>query len=165
MARGKVLAICQSGGEFVIGRDGSMSYSGGEAHAVEVTSDMKLNDFKAEISCMFNCRADTFIIKYFLPSNRKTLITISNDKDLQRMVDFSASSNTTDVYILKKVEHRYLSGAFIICFVLYPIVVIILLTLEECSKFTHKDHFAGQVEVWLLIQELLQMPLLPPLLQ
>lgn len=106
MVRGKVLAICQSGGEFVIGRDGSMSYSGGEAHAVEVTSDMKLNDFKVEISSMFNCIGDTFTIKYFLPSNRKTLITISNDKDLQRMVDFSASSNTTDVYILKKVEHR-----------------------------------------------------------
>ncbi|KAJ0969630.1 hypothetical protein J5N97_022507 [Dioscorea zingiberensis] len=106
MVRGKVLAVCQSGGEFVTGRDGSMSYSGGEAHAIEVTGDMKISDFKAEISSMFNCRGDTFTIKYFLPNNKRTLITISNDKDLQRMVDFSAGSNTTDVYVLKKVEHR-----------------------------------------------------------
>ncbi|THU58881.1 hypothetical protein C4D60_Mb03t19150 [Musa balbisiana] len=43
---------------------------------------------------------------YFLPRNKQTLITISNDKDLQRMVDFHADSDTTDIFVTKKVESR-----------------------------------------------------------
>ncbi|RWR93317.1 hypothetical protein CKAN_02256200 [Cinnamomum micranthum f. kanehirae] len=42
----------------------------------------------------------SFIIKYFLPNNKRTLITISNDKGLQRMVDFHEDSDNIDVYIL-----------------------------------------------------------------
>ncbi|XP_072963307.1 uncharacterized protein [Typha angustifolia] len=106
MASGKILAICQSGGEFVTNNDGSMSYSGGEAHAIDIDRDMLLHDLKSEISSMFNCNIDAFSIKYFLPSNRRVLITVSNDKDLQRMVDFHAGSDTTDVFILKKIENR-----------------------------------------------------------
>ncbi|KAG1338944.1 hypothetical protein COCNU_04G012500 [Cocos nucifera] len=106
MARRKILAICQSGGEFVTHSDGSMSYSGGEAHAIDIDHEMMLHDLKSEISGMFNCDADSFSIKYFLPNNKRTLITVSNDKDLKRMVDFHADSDTTDVYVLKKVENR-----------------------------------------------------------
>lgn len=106
MARGKILAICQSGGEFVTNSDGSMSYSGGEAHAIDIDREMTLHDLKSEISVMFNCDVDSFSIKYFLPNNRRTLITVSNDKDLNRMVDFHVDSETTDIYVLKKVENR-----------------------------------------------------------
>lgn len=107
MGRGKILVICQSGGEFVTDKDGSMSYSGGEAHALDIDSETSLDDLKSEISSMFNLDADAFSIKYFLPRNRRTPITISNDKDLHRMVDYHAESDTTDMYILKKVENRY----------------------------------------------------------
>ncbi|XP_009392733.2 uncharacterized protein LOC103978611 isoform X1 [Musa acuminata AAA Group] len=106
MARGKILAICQSGGEFITNSDGSMSYSGGEAHAIDINCEMSLSDLRSEISAMFNFNADTFSIKYFLPRNKRTLITISNDKDLQRMVDFHADSDTTDIFVTKKVESR-----------------------------------------------------------
>ena len=110
MARGKILAVCQSGGEFITSSDGTMSYSGGEAHAIDIDRDMLLNDLKSELSSMFHCRADSFSIKYFLPNNKRTLITVSSDKDLQRMVDFHGDSLTTDIYVMKvmkKVENRY----------------------------------------------------------
>ncbi|XP_038988890.1 uncharacterized protein LOC103709707 isoform X2 [Phoenix dactylifera] len=55
---------------------------------------------------MFNYNANSFSIKYCLPNNKQTLITVSNDKDLKRMVDFHADSEMTVVYVLKKVENR-----------------------------------------------------------
>lgn len=109
MAGGRILAICQSQGEFVTNSDGTMSYTGGEAHAIDIDRDMQLKDLKSEISSMFHCREETFSIKYFLPNNKRTLITVSTDKDLQRMVDFHGDSLTTDIYVvkvMKKVENR-----------------------------------------------------------
>ncbi|KAJ6827356.1 uncharacterized protein M6B38_368445 [Iris pallida] len=105
MTRGKILAICQMGGEFTLNSDGSMSYVGGEAHAIDIEHDMTLLDLLSEISDMFNCNASIYSIKYFLPGNRKTLITISNDKDLKRMVEYSGDTVTTDVFLLKKTEN------------------------------------------------------------
>jgi hypothetical protein len=49
------------------------------------------------------------VFKYFLPRNNRTLISISNDKDLRRMVEFHAESETTYIYVIKKVDNRYLS--------------------------------------------------------
>lgn len=96
----KIIAICQSGGEFVTNKDGSLSYSGGEAFAIDIDHHTQLNDFKSEIAEMFDFSVDNMIIKYFLPGNKKTLITISKDKDLQRMVNFLGDSVTVDVFIL-----------------------------------------------------------------
>lgn len=102
MAAKKIIAICQSGGEFVTNKDGSLSYNGGEAFAVDIDHQTQLNDFKSELAEMFNCSADTMSIKYFLPGNKKTLITISKDKDLQRMVNFHGDSFTVDVFIISE---------------------------------------------------------------
>ncbi|XP_018838900.1 uncharacterized protein LOC109004719 isoform X1 [Juglans regia] len=96
----KIIAICQSGGEFVTNKDGSLSYSGGEAFAIDIDQHTQLNDFKSEIAEMFDFSVDNMIIKYFLPGNKKTLITISKDKDLQRMVNFLGDSVTVDVFIM-----------------------------------------------------------------
>ncbi|KAH7835732.1 hypothetical protein Vadar_029299 [Vaccinium darrowii] len=96
----KVIAICQSGGEFVMDNDGSLSYRGGDAHAMEIDDQMKYEDFKEEVGEMFNSDHGVMTIKYFLPGNKKTLITISNDKDLDRMMKFHGNSNTTDIYVL-----------------------------------------------------------------
>lgn len=100
MAAMKIIAICQSGGKFVTGKDGCLSYKGGDAHAIDIDNQMKFDEFKVEVAEMFNVRADSMSIKYFLPGNKKTLITISNDKDLQRMIKFHGSSSTVDIYIL-----------------------------------------------------------------
>ncbi|OMP09427.1 Phox/Bem1p [Corchorus olitorius] len=100
MATTKIIAICQSGGEFETHKDGSLSYTGGDAHAIDIDDQMKFNDFKVEVSEMFNCSIDTMSIKYFLPGNKKTLITVSNDKDLKRMIKFHGDSLTADVYII-----------------------------------------------------------------
>ncbi|RVW77358.1 hypothetical protein CK203_043698 [Vitis vinifera] len=72
MAGKKIIAICQSGGEFEADKDAEM----------------------------FNCSISTMSIKYFLPKNKKTLITISNDKDLKRMIKFHVDSVTVDIYVM-----------------------------------------------------------------
>ncbi|KAK9292920.1 hypothetical protein L1049_020901 [Liquidambar formosana] len=95
----KIIAICQSGGEFETNKDGSLSYRGGDAHAIDIDDQMKFNEFKTEVAEMFNCTISTMSIKYFLPKNKKTLITISNDKDLKRMIKFHGDSVTADIYV------------------------------------------------------------------
>jgi len=100
MAAMKLIAICQSGGKFLTEKDGCLSYKGGDAHAIDIDDEMKFDEFKVEVAEMFNIRTDSMSIKYFLPGNKKTLITISNDKDLKRMIKFHGSSSTVDIYIL-----------------------------------------------------------------
>ena len=100
MAGTKIIAICQSGGKFEAGKDGALSYKGGDAHAIDIDDGVKFRDFKAEVAEMFNCNVNSMLIKYFLPGNKKTLITVSNDKDLKRMVKFHGDSMTADIYII-----------------------------------------------------------------
>ncbi|KAL0335372.1 UNVERIFIED_CONTAM: hypothetical protein Sradi_4749100 [Sesamum radiatum] len=100
MAEKKVIVICQSGGKFETSTDGILSYEGGDAHAMEVDNKMKFKDFKLEVAEMFNCNLATMSIKYFLPGNKKTLISISNDKDLRRMIKFHSDSDTAEVYVV-----------------------------------------------------------------
>lgn len=102
MAGHKVIAICQFGGEFVAEEDGSLSYKGGDAHALEIDDKMKYVDFKSELVEMFNCDIRTVSVKYFLPGNKKTPITISNQKDLKRMINFHGNSSTADIYVLRE---------------------------------------------------------------
>lgn len=96
----KVIAICQSGGEFETNTDGILCYKGGDAHAMEIDDKMKFKDFKSEVAEMFNCNLGTLAIKYFLPGNKKTLISISNDKDLKRMIKFHNDSDTAEIYVM-----------------------------------------------------------------
>ncbi|GMH28620.1 hypothetical protein Nepgr_030463 [Nepenthes gracilis] len=96
----RIIAICQSGGEFVTDKDGSLLYTGGEAYAIDIDQNTQLSDFKAEVAEMFNYNDPSMSIKYFLPGNKKTLITISKDKDLNRMVTFLGDANTVDVFII-----------------------------------------------------------------
>lgn len=100
MASKKIIAVCQSGGDFVTSGDGSLTYTGGEAFAVDIDDKTLLSDFKQEVAEMFDCNATTLNIKYFLPGNRRTLITVSKDKDFTRMVNFVGDSNSIDVFII-----------------------------------------------------------------
>ncbi|XP_078439733.1 uncharacterized protein LOC144709928 [Wolffia australiana] len=105
-----IVAICQYGGKFISNEDGSMSYVGGDAHAIDLNTDLNLEDFKSEIMSLFDIDVTAMSIKYFLPNNRQTLITVSSDKDLHRMIDFHANSTTVDVYILDKDLARLSGG-------------------------------------------------------
>lgn len=100
MAEKKIIVICQSGGEFLSQKDGMLMYTGGDAHAIDIDDQMTFNEFKIEVAEMFNCSIDNMSIKYFLPGNKKILITISNDKDLKRMVKFHGESSTADVFVI-----------------------------------------------------------------
>ncbi|KZV57971.1 hypothetical protein F511_12127 [Dorcoceras hygrometricum] len=96
----KIIAICQSGGEFVSNKDdGSLYYAGGEAYALDLDQHTQLKDFKHELAETFQCGVDGMAIKYFLPGNRKTLISISKDKDLNRMVNFFKESDQVEVFV------------------------------------------------------------------
>lgn len=83
-------------------KDGSLSYNGGEAYAIDIDEQTRLSDLKSEVAETFNCNADTMMIKYFLPGNKKTLITVSKDKDLQRMINFLGDSGSADVFIISE---------------------------------------------------------------
>ena len=102
MAKGKLILICQSGGDFVKNADGSLTYSGGEAQAVNVTSETVFDDLKLKLAEMCNLEYKTVIFKYFLPGNTRTLITLSNGKDLKRMLDFHRNSVTAEVFAIGK---------------------------------------------------------------
>ncbi|XP_026437672.1 uncharacterized protein LOC113335861 [Papaver somniferum] len=97
----KLITICQSGGEFVKNKDGSLSYINGEdAHAVDIDNETKFDDFKLELAGMWNYSPETVTIKYILAGHGKTLITIFNDRDLKRMVKFHENSTTADVFVI-----------------------------------------------------------------
>ncbi|KAF4378343.1 hypothetical protein G4B88_025836 [Cannabis sativa] len=102
MARPKLILICQSLGKFVTNEDGTLLYAGGEAHAVDITAETLFNDLKLKLAEMWNLAYESLSIKYFLPGNRRTLITLANDKDLKRMYEFHGNSVTADVYIQGK---------------------------------------------------------------
>uniref|UniRef100_A0A1D1YAP4 Protein FAR1-RELATED SEQUENCE 11 n=1 Tax=Anthurium amnicola TaxID=1678845 RepID=A0A1D1YAP4_9ARAE len=106
MEHGKTMAICQYGGEFASNSDGSLTYAGGEAHIIDIDHGMLFDDLKSEIASLFSIDISTMSIKYFLPNNKRTLITVSGDKDLKRMVNFYANSETLDVYVLNKANNR-----------------------------------------------------------
>ncbi|XP_044412227.1 uncharacterized protein [Triticum aestivum] len=111
MGSRQIVAVLQLGGVFTTDDDGHMTYSGGEAHAMLVKSGWTFKAFKHEISSTLNnLKLDSYAFKYFLPKNNKTLISISNDKDLKRMVEFHADSETTDIYVIKKVDNRVKSS-------------------------------------------------------
>uniref|UniRef100_A0A453QJI4 PB1 domain-containing protein n=1 Tax=Aegilops tauschii subsp. strangulata TaxID=200361 RepID=A0A453QJI4_AEGTS len=103
---GIVVAICQHGGEFTPGPNGNLVYKGGEAHAVDVSREMPLDSFKDEVSKVFHVDVTDMSFKYFLPNNNRTLITISCDRDLHRMVDFTASAAQVDVFVISTGENR-----------------------------------------------------------
>ncbi|PRQ42509.1 putative transcription factor interactor and regulator CCHC(Zn) family [Rosa chinensis] len=102
MAGKKIITICQSGGEFFTEKDGTLSYRGGDAHAIDIDEQVKFNEFKMEVTEMFGCNINNMSIKYFLPGNKKTLITVSNDKDLKRMIKFHDDFATVDIYVMEE---------------------------------------------------------------
>lgn len=101
-----MVIICQYGGEFVTNSDGNLNYNNGEAHAIDISCDVSFDELKSEITSICNIDLNGMSLKYFLPNNRRTLITISSDKDLRRMVNFNANSGPTEVFIMNKVDIR-----------------------------------------------------------
>lgn len=99
MAKGKLILICQSGGEFVTKSDGTLSYAGGEANAVNIVHETLFDDLKLKLAEMANLDQKTISIKYFLPGNRRNLISLRNEKDLKRMIDFHVNSVTADIFV------------------------------------------------------------------
>lgn len=99
MAKGKLILICQSGGEFIAKDDGTLSYVGAEANAVNINHETLFDDLKLKLAEMGNLDQKTISIKYFLPGNRRNLITLRNDKDLKRMIEYHVNSVTADIFV------------------------------------------------------------------
>ncbi|CAN8232471.1 unnamed protein product, partial [Cochlearia groenlandica] len=111
MGKGKLILICQSGGKFVTDDDGRMTYTGGEAEAMDITRETSFDEFKLKMAKVLNLDYNSLSLKYFLPGNRRTLITIKQAKDMKRMYDFHHSSVTADVFITGQEGFR--SQAFV----------------------------------------------------
>jgi hypothetical protein len=103
---GVVIAICQYGGEFTYSPNGNLIYQGGEAHAVDVSHNVSLESFKDEVSKLFDIDATDMSVKYFLPNNNRTLITVSFDQELQRMVALTASAAQVNVFLVSGEENN-----------------------------------------------------------
>lgn len=99
MGKGKLILICQSGGKFVKDEDGTMTYTGGEAEAIDINHETSFDEFKLKMAKLLNLDYTSLSLKYFLPGNRRTLITMKQDKDMKRMYDFHLSSVTAEVFI------------------------------------------------------------------
>lgn len=82
--------------------DGTLSYDGGEANAVNINNETFYDDLKLMVAEMYNLDQKTISMKYFLPGNRRNLITLRNDKDLKRMLDFHGNSVTADIFLTGK---------------------------------------------------------------
>ncbi|KAA8528159.1 hypothetical protein F0562_035590 [Nyssa sinensis] len=67
---------------------------------MKVNNETRFDEFKSEIADMWECDSSSMTLKYFLPNNRRTLITLSSDKDMQNMIDFHEDSSTVDVYVM-----------------------------------------------------------------
>ncbi|CAH2044684.1 unnamed protein product, partial [Thlaspi arvense] len=105
MATKKVIAICQSGGHFVTNKDGTLAYKDGVAYVIDIDHDTSLSGFTSEFAERFGLSGEamtTMSLKYFLPKNKKTLITISKDKDFKRMLSFSADAPDVEIFVLPK---------------------------------------------------------------
>lgn len=100
MAKGKLILICQSGGKLVTKEDESVAYDGGEANAIAINPDTQYDDLKLKLAELCNVEYNSVSIKYFIPGNKRTLIALSNDKDLKRMYEFHGDSVTADVVVM-----------------------------------------------------------------
>ena len=131
MPRGKLILICQSGGEFVTNDDGSLSYNGGEAHALDINLETMFDDLKLKLAEMCNLEYESLSMKYFIPGNKRTLITVSSDKDLKRMFDIHGNSITADVYVMGregfKREAYYMHASR---YIILPFTCLMSLTAE-----------------------------------
>ncbi|WCJ26838.1 hypothetical protein M5689_008626 [Euphorbia peplus] len=97
-----VIAICHMHGSFDTTDKGTIIYEDGESHAIDIDmhGDLTFNDLKEEVAELFKTDARYIPqFKYFLPGDRKTLITISSDKDLKRMMKYHVSSQTVHLYV------------------------------------------------------------------
>lgn len=97
-----LVCVVHLGGSLVSDKDGSLSYTGGEAHLTDVDRETTFERFKSEIAEMYGGEISGLAFKYALPSNKRTLITISNDKDLRRMVDINRNNSSPEIYVLAK---------------------------------------------------------------
>ncbi|KAF3784423.1 hypothetical protein EJ110_NYTH30156 [Nymphaea thermarum] len=97
-----LVCVVYLGGSLVSDKDGSLSYTGGEAHLTDVDRETTFERFKSEIAEMHGGDISGLAFKYALPSNKRTLITISNDKDLKRMVDINRDNSSPEIYVLAK---------------------------------------------------------------
>ncbi|GAA0144293.1 hypothetical protein LIER_04781 [Lithospermum erythrorhizon] len=102
MVRGKLIVICQFGGDFVSKDDGTLMYDGGDANAVNINNETKYGDLSLKLAEVCNVELNTMQMKYFLPGNRKHLITLRSDKDLKRLMDFHVNSVTVDIFVSGK---------------------------------------------------------------
>lgn len=53
MAKAKLVVVCLSGGKFTLSSDGSLSYTGEDAHAISINTESKFDELKAEVAEMW----------------------------------------------------------------------------------------------------------------
>ena len=72
--------------------DSCLSYKGGDnAHVLHIDNGMSFKEFRNEVAKLFGDSIRSLSFTYLLPGNHKTLVKISSDYDLKRMIKFHLS--------------------------------------------------------------------------
>ncbi|WCJ26841.1 hypothetical protein M5689_008629 [Euphorbia peplus] len=101
--------ICHFGGDLRTDNDGSLDYQGGSTHAINISlqSLIEFSDLYKEVDEAFKfdyeCY-DRFEFKYLLPGTRKTLVTVSNSKDLNAMKKLLAGLVSVHLYVIPSID-------------------------------------------------------------
>ncbi|GFZ21663.1 hypothetical protein Acr_29g0008250 [Actinidia rufa] len=121
MAMKKIIAICQSGGEFETNDDGSLSYNGGDAYALDLDNQMKLTSSGILTKWMFFVMIDEGVARNMsnMPVSRSSRTTMSEavvlaDVPIDAMniddpidIDLPIETTPTDAFAyLEGEEHR-----------------------------------------------------------
>ncbi|KAG8384057.1 hypothetical protein BUALT_Bualt04G0078400 [Buddleja alternifolia] len=98
----KLIVSCKFGGEFQQGEYG-VQYNGGEAYAIEVDEEISFDTFRARVvaKCGLNEKGSLIALKYYLPTNNTTLISLRDDSDMKIFVNLFKDSISSDIYVQK----------------------------------------------------------------
>lgn len=91
--------ICHSGGKFTKNGGGAMSYKGGRAYEIFVNKKTTFDEFRKETAVNWKYDPSSITIKYFLPNDNETLLTIGSDKNIQQMLGSYKYLNSIHVYV------------------------------------------------------------------
>ncbi|KAG8366000.1 hypothetical protein BUALT_Bualt17G0030600 [Buddleja alternifolia] len=96
----KLIVSCKFGDEFQQGEYG-VQYNGGEAFAIEVDEEISFDTFRARVvaKCGLNEEGSLIAMKYYLPTNNTTLISLRDDPDMKIFVNLFKDSLSSDIYV------------------------------------------------------------------
>ncbi|XP_020525893.1 uncharacterized protein LOC110007699 [Amborella trichopoda] len=104
--------LCIYGGELYNNFDGSMEYVRGNSCTSSVHRQTKLDEIKEDVANQFSIESSRVSLKYIFPSNKRCLVTLFNDRDVERMLFVHEGCNELEIYVFDGCER--MSGVSVV---------------------------------------------------